>query len=106
MQLFGTGYDGSIAHTHATSAEDALNRLETMCLMSGMGLGLTEIRGLIASALHLVMHCERLPNGERRIMEITELRGVENHRYVLQPLMRYNPQSDVLEATGITASFG
>jgi len=85
---------------HATSVEDALSRLEAMCLMANMGLGLGDIRTLIASAIHVITHQEKLRDGSRRIMQITELRGIENDRTVLQPLMRYDPDTGKLEATG------
>lgn len=98
LRLFSTGYDGSLTHIHGTGVEDALARLESFCLMANMGLGLGEIRALIASALGLIVQQERLSDGRRRIMEIVELRGVENHRYVLHPLMRYNPENDQIEA--------
>ncbi len=71
-----------------------------MCLMANLGLGLGDIRLLIASAFRLITYQEKLPNGRRRIMHIAELRGVENDRFVLQPLMRYDPASDRLDATG------
>jgi pilus assembly protein CpaF len=86
--------------THAESTEDALTRLETMCLMANLGLGLSEIRRMIASALQLIIFQEKLPEG-RRITQITELRGLENDRYVLRPLFRYNRDKTVLEATGV-----
>jgi pilus assembly protein CpaF len=105
LQLFSSGYDGSMTHLHATSVEDALARLEALCLTGSMGLGLEEIRRLIGSAIHLIVHTDRLPNGDRRIIEITEMAGVENHRYILKPLMRYNSNDDQITATEIQPTF-
>jgi Flp pilus assembly CpaF family ATPase len=105
LQLFSSGYDGGMTHIHANSVEDALARLEAMCLTGSLGLGLEEIRRLIASAIHLIIHSERLPNGDRRMTEISELLGVENHRYVLKPLMRYNNDSDRITLTEIRPTF-
>ena len=91
--------------TDAKSPEDALTRLEAMCLMANLGLGLGEIRTLIASALQLIVSHQRLPDGRRRVMQIVELRGLEDGRYVLQPLFRYDPASDKLEPTGAKPSW-
>jgi pilus assembly protein CpaF len=100
LHYFGQGYDGSLANIHATSVEDALTRLEAFCLMANLGLGLGEIRQMIASGLQLIIQQERLPDGRRKIVEIAELRGIDNHRYVLQPLMHYVRQTDRFEMTG------
>ncbi|HKZ83764.1 MAG TPA: ATPase, T2SS/T4P/T4SS family [Anaerolineae bacterium] len=99
LQIMSRGHSG-MTTMHATSVEDALSRLEAMCLMANMGLGLGDIRTLIASAIHVITHQEKMRDGSRRVMQIAELRGVENDRYVLQPLMRYNPDTGKLEATG------
>jgi pilus assembly protein CpaF len=82
---------------YGTSVADALNRLESFCLMANLGLGLTEIRRLIAAGLGLITHQERLPDGSRKMVEIIELQGVHDHRYVLQPLMRYNREKGLSE---------
>lgn len=100
LDVVGVGYDGSMMTMHANSPEDALNRLEAMCLMANLGLGLGEIRNLIASTLNLVVTVQRLPDGRRRVVHIADMRGIENDRFVMQPLMRYNPSADRLEATG------
>jgi pilus assembly protein CpaF len=102
LQYFGSGYDGSLTHIHGTSVEDALKRLESFCLMADLGLGLTEIRHLVASGIQLITYQEHLPEGRRKIVEIVELRGVENHRYVLQPLMRYDKETEQFEFTDAT----
>jgi pilus assembly protein CpaF len=105
LQHFGTGFDGSLTIIYGTSVEDSLNRLESFCLMANLGLGLAEIRHLIAAGIGLVTYLERLPDGSRKLVEIVELRGVENNRYVLQPLMRYNRASNDFEFTGTKPSW-
>ena len=66
-----------------------------------LGLGLSEIRRLIASAIRLITYQEFMPSFQRRrIAAIVELCGVENDRYVLRPLFRYNSAADKLEPTG------
>jgi pilus assembly protein CpaF len=99
LEIFGHGHIG-LTTLHATSVEDALGRLEVLCLKANLGLGLGEIRAMIASALRLITFQERLPSGVRKITQVVELRGVENDRYVLCPLFRYSPASGALEPTG------
>lgn len=103
LQIMGRGHIG-LMNTHADSTEDALGRLEAMCLMANLGLGLGEIRRTITSGLRLILYHEKLPEG-RRVTQITELRGLENDRYVLQPLFRYNHEKKLLEATGAKPSW-
>ena len=105
MQIMGNGHS-AISTTHATSAEDALARLETLCLMANLGLGLDDIRQIIASALHLILYQERMPNGRRKVIQAVELKGLEDGRYILQPLMRYNTENETFETTGIKPSWG
>lgn len=102
LDIIGGGHDGSLMTMHAQSAEDALARLEAMCLMANLGLGLGEIRYRIASTLNVIVTQLRLPAGYRRVVQITELRGVENDHYVLQPVMRYHDDTGVFEMTGAT----
>jgi len=105
LNIFNMGHDGSLTVLHASSPEDGLARLETMCLMANLGLGLNEIRTLIASALQLITYQERLPDGSRKLTQIVEILGLENGRYVLQPLFRYNPETKIIESTGYQPSW-
>jgi len=105
IEICNRGHDGGMTTIHSNSTEDALTRLEAMCLMSNLGLGLGEIRAMIATALQMIVYQKRLPNGKRRIMEIVELRGLQDDRYILQPLMRYNPEKDATELTGVKPSW-
>jgi pilus assembly protein CpaF len=104
MQLMGNGYC-AISTMHATSVENALTRLEAMCLMANLGLGLDDIREMITSALGLILYQEYLPNGKRKVVQMSELDGLENGRYVLKPLMRYTPGQDTFEMTGVKPSW-
>lgn len=90
---------------HGTSVEDALNRLEAMVMQANLGLGLPEIRNLVAAGLNLIVQIAQYPNGKRRVVEIAELRGLENQRYALQPLMRYHAEADTIDATGAAPSW-
>ena len=89
LQAMNTGHDGSLTTVHANSARDVLSRLETMVLMAGVEMPLTAIREQVASAVDLVVHQARLPDGARRIVEIAELTGMEGNRILMQPLFRY-----------------
>jgi pilus assembly protein CpaF len=104
MQIMGNGHS-VIATMHATSAENALTRLEALCLMANLGLGMDEIRQTIVSALRLIVYQERLPNGKRKVMQVVELKGLEDSRYILQPLMRYDVEQDIFEMTGAKPSW-
>ena len=106
LEVFNRGHDGGMTTIHSMGIEDTLTRLEAMCLMANLGLGLGEIRAMIASALQLIVYQKLLPNGKRRITEIVELRGIQDERYILQPLMRYDPENDTMELTGVKPSWG
>ncbi len=99
LDIISVGHDGSMMTMHAESTEDALARLEAMCLMANLGLGLNEIRYRIASTLNVIVSQLRLPTGQRRVMQITEMQGLENDRYLLQPLMRYHEDTGTFEMT-------
>ncbi|GAB4581057.1 MAG: hypothetical protein Fur0022_38020 [Anaerolineales bacterium] len=104
IQMFGTGFSG-MTSIHGTSVENSLSRLEAMCLMANLGLGIAEIRQAIAAAFGVIT-CQRLfPNGHRRITEVVELTGIENGRYVLQPLVRYNEGTGQFERMPVKASW-
>lgn len=77
LQAMNTGHDGSISTIHCNSPRDAFSRLETMVLMTGLDLPSRAIRDQIAAAIDLVVHLERLPNGTRQVVQITEVTGME-----------------------------
>lgn len=79
LQAMNTGHDGSMTTAHSNSPRDTLSRLETMTLMAGMELPVKAIREQIASALDLVIHQERLRDGTRRVVNITEVTGMEGN---------------------------
>lgn len=105
LNVFNMGHDGSLTLIHANNPEDALTCLESMCLMANLGLGIREIRSLIASALQLITYQQLLPDGKRKLTHIVELCGLENGRYVLQPLFRYNRDTNTIDSTGAQPSW-
>jgi pilus assembly protein CpaF len=77
LQAMNTGHDGSMTTAHSNSPRDTLSRIETMTLMAGMELPVRAIREQIASAIHLIIHLERLRDGSRKITHIAEIQGME-----------------------------
>lgn len=77
LQAMNTGHDGSMTTAHSNSPRDTLARVETMALMAGMELPIRAIREQISSAIDLVVHQERLRDGSRKVVNITEVSGME-----------------------------
>jgi len=89
LQAMNTGHDGSLTTLHANSPRDALSRLETMVLMSGMELPIRAIREQIASAVHLVVQQTRFGDGSRKVTAISEISGMEIDVITLQDIFRF-----------------
>lgn len=77
LQAMNTGHDGSMTTAHSNSPRDTLSRLETMTLMAGMDLPVRAIREQISAAVDLVVHQERMRDGSRKVVNITEVSGME-----------------------------
>jgi pilus assembly protein CpaF len=95
LQAMNTGHDGSLTTLHANTPRDALSRLETMCMMSGMDLPIKVLREQIASAVDLIVQQSRLKDGSRKVTAITEVAGMEGDTVVLTDIFKF-------EQTGIT----
>ena len=89
LQAMNTGHEGSLTTVHSNSARDTLHRVETMVLMAGMELPLRAIREQIASAFDVVVHLERMADGVRRIVQITEVQSMEGDVIVMQDIFKY-----------------
>ena len=112
LQAMTTGQDGSLSTGHANSPRDMLRRIETMVLMAGYELPLRAIREQIASAVDLIVHTARLKDGTRRIINITEVYGVEDDEILTQDIfvfeqtgVRDKKIEGVLKPTGIRPTF-
>jgi pilus assembly protein CpaF len=115
LQAMNTGHDGSLTTLHANSPRDALSRIETMVLMAGFDLPLRAIRQQVASALELLVHLERLHDGTRRVVAVTEVQRMEQDVITLQDLFAFrvdgiakNRQRTVigsLDSTGLRPTF-
>ncbi len=86
LQAMNTGHEGSMTTLHANSPRDALRRLETLVLQAGMDLPLRAIRETIASAVHLIIQLERMKDGSRKVVNVTEVQGMEGDVIVMQDL--------------------
>jgi pilus assembly protein CpaF len=112
LQAMNTGHDGSMSTGHANSPRDMLARLETMVLMAGVDLPLRAIREQIASAVDLIVQQSRLKDGTRKIVNITEVQGMEGDVIVMQDVFVFEQTGVVegriqgrLKATGIRPRF-
>jgi pilus assembly protein CpaF len=89
LQAMNTGHDGSLTTIHSNSPRDCMSRLETLVLMAGMDLPLPVIRRQVAGAVNLIIQQSRLKDGTRKIVQITELQGMEGDQITLQDLFMY-----------------
>ncbi|HLX35748.1 MAG TPA: ATPase, T2SS/T4P/T4SS family [Candidatus Limnocylindrales bacterium] len=89
IQAMTTGNDGSLSTGHANTTRDMLRRLETMILMTGYELPLRAIREQIASAVDLIVHTARLKDGSRKIVNITEVLGIEDDEILTQDIFAF-----------------
>jgi pilus assembly protein CpaF len=113
LQAMNTGHDGSLSTVHCNSPRDAVSRIETMVLMAGFDLPVRAIREQVASALHLIVHTERLHDGSRKVVRVTEVQRMEGDQVTLQDLFVFNVHgttangsiAGALESTGLHPTF-
>jgi pilus assembly protein CpaF len=90
LQAMNTGHGGTLTTAHANTPIDTLRRLESLCLLSGVDLPLRAVRAQVAGAVHLVVCCERFPDGTRKVTHVTEVLPLdETGEYRAQELMSY-----------------
>lgn len=92
LQALNTGHDGSLSTGHANSAKDMLSRLEMMVLM-GMDIPLIAVQKQIAAGIDIIVHLGRMKDKSRKLLEIVELEGYEDGKYILNPLIKFEPYS-------------
>lgn len=92
LQAMNTGHDGSLTTLHANTPRDAIARMETMVLMSGMELPVRAIREQIASAVDIIVQQTRFADGTRKICYITELSGMEGDVITLQDIFYFKQE--------------
>ncbi len=114
LQAMNTGHDGSLTTLHANSPRDSISRLETLVLFAGLDLPSRAIREQVASAVHLIVQIARLSDGTRKVVQISEVTGMEGSTLTLQDLFLFrrtgvDAERRVVgrfEATGLTPRFG
>lgn len=89
MQAMNTGHDGSLSTMHANTSIDAMNRLETLILMSGMDIPIKAIREYITNAIDIVVQIERLSDGRRKITNISEINGLKDDAINLKEIFTF-----------------
>ena len=113
LQAMNTGHDGSMTTLHANSPRDAISRLETMSMMAGLDMPLMALRTQIAAAIDLIVHMERLSDGTRKVIRVTEVPRMEGDIVTLSDIFKFD-QTGVssdgkvlgnLEATGLRTIF-
>ena len=104
LQAMNTGHDGSMGTIHANNPRDTLIRLENLFSMSGILLPSSAIRTLISSAIQLIVQISRMSDGRRRIVNITELTGMEGDVITAQELFVYKQTGNSV-TRGVSGSF-
>ena len=110
LQAMNTGHDGSITTGHANTPRDMLRRLETMVLFSGVEIPVRAIRDQISSAIDVIVHVVRLPEGRRAVSSITEVTGAGETQILLQEIFRWTNGAGgngagSLVSTGVPSKF-
>jgi len=89
IQAMTSGHAGSVTTLHADSPKDALNRLETMAMMSNVAMPLMALRAQVASAIHVIVQMMRFADGSRRVVEISQVLPLTEHgEYQVQELFK------------------
>ncbi len=112
LQAMNTGHDGSMTTTHSNSPRDTLARLETMVMMAGMDLPVRAIREQVSSAIELVIHQERMRDGTRKVVNVTEVTGMEGEVITMTDIFVFeqtgydnNKVIGMLRPTGLRPKF-
>ncbi|HKP48870.1 MAG TPA: ATPase, T2SS/T4P/T4SS family, partial [Gemmatimonadales bacterium] len=113
LQAMNTGHDGSLTTLHANTPRDALSRLETMISMANLELPERAMRQQIASAINVVVQVSRLSDGSRKLMQVSEIVGMEGDIITMQDIFVYEREGIAendkvlgqFKATGIRPRF-
>ncbi len=113
LQAMNTGHEGSLSTVHANTPRDALARMETMVMMSGMDLPSRAIREQVASAVHIIVQIGRLSDGSRKVVSVSEVQGMEGNVIVLQDVFAFQQKGvgeggkvlGTMQATGMVPKF-
>ncbi len=94
LQAMNTGHDGSMGTLHANTPREALSRVESMITMGGFTLPQKTIREMICGSIDVVVQASRLRDGSRRIMQVSEVMGLEGDTIVLQDILKYEIEGE------------
>lgn len=104
LQAMNTGHDGSLTTVHSNTPRDCISRLETLVQYAGAGISPKAIKEMIASAVHMIVQQSRLEDGSRKIMNITEVGGLQGEVITLQDIFVYK-QEGMSKQGKITGKF-
>ncbi|RYZ64650.1 MAG: CpaF family protein, partial [Proteobacteria bacterium] len=113
LSAMSTGHDGSMTTVHANNPKEAIGRLETLCMMAGMDLPAKAIREQIVGAVNLIIQIQRLSDGSRKIISISEVQGLQGDIVTQQEVYRFVEKSfdknrkivGQFQATGLIPKF-
>ena len=92
LQAMNTGHDGSMTTVHSNTPRDCMSRLETLVQYAGVGISPKAIKEMIASAVHMVVQPTRLEDGSRKVMNITEIAGMQGEVITLQDIFVFKQE--------------
>jgi pilus assembly protein CpaF len=104
LQAMNTGHEGSLATVHANTPREALSRLENMIGMADLGLPHKVVRQQICSAIHVVIQILRLRDGQRKVVSISEVTGMEGELITMQEIFTFE-QAGVAADGRVTGHF-
>ena len=100
LQAMNTGHEGSMTTTHANSPREAVKRIETLCLMSGLELSPRVIREQVASSIHIIVQQMRFSDGSRRVTSISEVSGLdEDCEVTLRDIFHFHRECTRIDGT-------
>ncbi|WP_447834713.1 CpaF family protein [Aeromonas veronii] len=102
LQAMNTGHDGSMTSLHANSPRDAILRIESMVLMSGMDMPIEKVKEVIAGSVDVIIQISRLSNGRRVITSISQVLGIENHVVTMHDVAYFDELNDRFVVKGLT----
>lgn len=113
LQAMSTGHDGSMTTVHANNPKEAIGRLETLCMMAGMDLPAKAIREQIAGSVNLIVQIQRLSDGTRKLISVSEVQGLQGEVVVQQEVFRFVEKGfdknrkivGMFQATGLIPKF-
>lgn len=89
LGAMSTGHDGSMTTVHANNPKEAIGRIESLCMMAGSGMPATAIREQIANAVNLIVQIQRLSDGSRKLISVSEVQGMQGEVVTQQEVFRF-----------------